>query len=157
MIMLALVFNWILGKKIWRHLEHSVYSIDKHHPCRLQHREWPVQRLIRAAAWHKISIGFFVVFPSKHALFRAFQIAQQMADIPHKWNFLPIGSHDSHHSQHWEMEVGVLVTPITVAITPQTTFAIEHVKNKWSIVYACWSQNWHMGFPDHIMWNIMGF
>ena len=61
-------------------------------------RNKPAQELMSAHAWHMIEIGFWISFPSRQALFRAFQIAQQKAAIPVAWNFLPLGNHFSHHS-----------------------------------------------------------
>jgi hypothetical protein len=56
-----------------------------------------------------ISMGYLSFFPLKQALFRAFQIAQHIAETPHKRNFFPVGSHWSHQAQHWAKDVGTLL------------------------------------------------
>jgi hypothetical protein len=77
-----------------------------------------------------MEIGFKISLPSKHNLFLAFQIAQQMAAIPSVWNFLPNGSHFSHHSQHGLRDLGTSVAPKQTATVAQTTLAVLHWNTK---------------------------
>jgi hypothetical protein len=58
------------------------------------------QYFIKAQAWQIIKTGFDRSFPSKHVLFRGFQIAQHTAAIPIAWNCFPVGIQTSHQFQH---------------------------------------------------------
>jgi len=98
----------------------------------------PAQKRISAPTWQRVWIGLFMNFPSKQALFRAFQMAQQIPDIPHRWNFFPFGNHRSHQVQHWDKDVGILLAPSSCAMTPQITLDTRQLKRRWSTVSA-WS------------------
>jgi len=68
------------------------------------------QKSIKAQALITISAGFLIYFLWKHALFRYFQIAQQIAANPKVCTEAPPGSHNPIQVLYCSRFLGVLMT-----------------------------------------------
>jgi hypothetical protein len=99
---------------------------------------------------------FLIKLSWKHALFWAFQIAQQVTTIRKSVQFGALGSKVFAHSQHWTEFLGMSLAPILWATIDQITFVTGHLKCKCCIFYYRNKRsNW--GFPIHIVLNKLSF
>lgn len=93
-----------------------------------------------------MSRGLLMITLSKHALLRAFQMAQQIAATPHTWNFFPKGNHFSHQFQHWSKFLGIALAPkLSLSLPKQLSqHSIEKRDERYSL---------DTGSPFHFLFN----
>lgn len=120
-------------------------------------RSWiTLPRISLRSKHERISIGCFISLCSKHALFLAFQVAQQMAAKPNVCMKLPPGRDSLIHLQYWLRFPGMLLVPKHTAIHPQTTLTVEHWKKRWSRVSTL-LQKRQVGSPTQFLLNMLSF